>query len=62
MEPSVDFREPNFKIWNKSQPIIILRRTKHIKGNVSIGNKQQTMCNFKDLITRMTQPVYGTFS
>ena len=55
MELSVDFREPNFKIWNKSQPIIILRRTKHIKGNVSIGNKQQIMCTFKYLITRMTQ-------
>ena len=54
MATEISHKNKNIKIWDKSQMIVILSRTKLAKDTIFVGDKNDTLSALKHLLTRRT--------
>ena len=45
------YGEPNFKMWDKCQMIVILIRTNYAKDKIFVGDENDTLKALKELLT-----------
>ena len=46
--------DPNFRMWEKGQLIVLISRTRLGKDTIFVGNKQNTLKALKNLLTKKT--------
>ena len=56
MATEISRNDPNFRLWDKGQLVVILNRTKFAKNTIFVGDKDDTISPaLKDLLNRKTQ-------
>ena len=55
MATEISLADPDFKIWDKGQLIVILTRTKRAEDTIFVGNKQDTLDALKTILLSRTQ-------
>lgn len=55
MATEVYLSNGNFKMWDKGQMIVILRRSKYAKDTIFVGDKNDTIATLKALLTQKPQ-------
>ena len=49
------YGEPNFKMWDKGQMIVILFRKNYAEDTIFVGDENDTLKALKELLTWKTQ-------
>ena len=54
MATEISTNDPNFRLWDKGQLVVILSRTKFAKNTIFVGDRYDTIAALKDLLLNQT--------
>lgn len=55
MATEISLNDPQFRLWDKGQLVVILSRTKRAKNTIFVGSKEDTLATLKNILLKRTQ-------